>query len=49
MDFPTSWSDHDLVLDFESVGDNCELGIFQRRVGAEPLGLLRFAGAPLRM
>ena len=41
-------SDHDVVLGFESIGDNCELGILQRRVGAEPLGLLRFAGAPLR-
>ncbi|HVZ09696.1 hypothetical protein [Rhodopila sp.] len=41
-------SDHDLVLNFESVGDNCELGLVQRLAGAEPLGLLRFAGAPLR-
>ena len=40
--------DHDLVLAFESLGDNCELGILQRKVGVEPLGLLRFAGAPLR-
>jgi hypothetical protein len=41
-------ADSDLVLKFESVGDNCELGLVQRRAGAEPLGLLRFAGAPLR-
>lgn len=41
-------SDSDLVLQFESLGDNCELGLVQRRMGAEPLGLLRFAGAPLR-
>lgn len=40
--------DSDLVLQFESIGDNCELGLVQRRAGAEPLGLLRFAGAPLR-
>lgn len=40
--------DRDLVLQFESIGDNCELGLVQRRAGAEPLGLLRFAGAPLR-
>ncbi|MFO1026673.1 MAG: hypothetical protein U1E70_15990 [Acetobacteraceae bacterium] len=40
--------DRDLVLNFESVGDNCELGLVQRHVGAEPLGLLRFSGAPLR-
>ncbi|HEY4045100.1 MAG TPA: hypothetical protein VGM32_25095 [Rhodopila sp.] len=40
--------DRDLVLRFESIGDNCELGLLQRHVGAEPLGLLRFAGAPVR-
>lgn len=40
--------DRALVLHFESVGDNCELGLVQRLAGAEPLGLLRFAGAPLR-
>ncbi len=40
--------DGDLVLQFESIGDNCELGLVQRRAGVEPLGLLRFAGAPLR-
>lgn len=41
-------SDVDLVVQFESLGDNCELGLVQRRAGQEPLGLLRFAGAPLR-
>jgi hypothetical protein len=41
-------TDRDLVLQFENIGDNCELGLVQRRAGAEPLGLLRFAGAPLR-
>lgn len=45
---PSNLSDCDLVLQFESLGDNCELGLIQRRVGAEPLGLFRFAGAPLR-
>jgi hypothetical protein len=40
--------DRDLVLNFESIGDNCELGMLQRQVDVEPLGLLRFAGAPLR-
>jgi len=40
--------DRELVLHFESVGDNCELGLVQRRAGAEPLGLLRFSGAPVR-
>jgi hypothetical protein len=48
MDAVPELSDRDLVLEFESIGDNCELGILQRRVGAEPLGLLRFAGTPLR-
>ena len=42
----------DLTLDqlmtrFESLGENCEFGLAQRRCGAEPLGLLRFASAPL--
>ncbi|WP_158922447.1 hypothetical protein [Acidisphaera sp. S103] len=41
-------SDRDLVLQFESLGDSCELGLVQRRVGAEPLGMFRFAGAPVR-
>jgi hypothetical protein len=41
-------ADRELVLKFESLGDNCELGLVQRRVGAEPLGLLRFSGTPLR-
>ncbi|MBY6241821.1 lipopolysaccharide assembly protein LapB [Methylosinus sp. Sm6] len=31
-----------LLLSFESLGHNCELGLVQRRFGAEPLGLLRF-------
>lgn len=33
----------ELMLAFESLGDNCEFGLVQRRGGAEPLGLLRFA------
>ncbi len=41
-------TDRDLVLGFESLGDSCELGLVQRGVGAEPLGMFRFAGAPLR-
>ena len=40
-------TDRELALQFESVGDNCELGLVQRKVGAEPLGMFRFAGAPL--
>ena len=31
-----------LLLDFESVGEDCEFGMVQRRYGAEPLGLLRW-------
>lgn len=31
-----------LMLQFESIGANCELGLVQRRFGAEPLGLLRW-------
>jgi hypothetical protein len=38
---------HELMLQFESLGENCEFGLVQRRCGAEPLGLLRFASAPL--
>jgi tetratricopeptide (TPR) repeat protein len=32
-----------LMLNFESLGDNCEFGLVQRHFGAEPLGLFRFA------
>ena len=41
-----SSEDRELVLNFESLGGGghgCEFGIFQRAVGAEPLGLLRWA------
>ena len=32
----------------KGLGDNCELGLVQRKLGAEPLGhVFRFAGAPL--
>jgi capsular polysaccharide biosynthesis protein len=37
----------DLMLAFESLGDNCEFGLVQRHAGVEPLGLLRFAGTSL--
>jgi tetratricopeptide (TPR) repeat protein len=39
-----SVEDRELVMRFESLGGNCEFGIVQRRCGAEPLGLLRWAG-----
>ncbi len=32
-----------LFMKFESIGDTCEFGIVQRRFGAEPIGLLRWA------
>ena len=32
-----------LFLQFESIGDTCEFGIVQRRFGAEPISLLRWA------
>ncbi len=35
----------DLATRFESLGDNCEFGLFQRRCDTEPLGLLRFSGS----
>ncbi len=36
----------ELLKRFESLGENCEFGLVQRRCGVEPLGLLRFASAP---
>jgi len=42
-----SLSPAELVQQFESLGQNCEFGLVQRRCDAEPLGLLRFASAPL--
>jgi hypothetical protein len=36
-----------LVERFVSLGQNCEFGLMQRMAGAEPLGLLRFAGIDL--
>lgn len=39
---------HELMLDFESLGSNCELGMVQRHYGVEPLGLFRFSYTPLQ-
>jgi hypothetical protein len=36
-----------LMMNFESIGENCEFGLVQRKVGAEPPGLLRFSSTPL--
>lgn len=33
----------ELMYRFENLGNNCEFGLVQRRCGAEPLGLFRFA------
>jgi len=33
----------EMMMHFESLGRNCELGIVQRRAGCEVMGLLRFA------
>jgi hypothetical protein len=41
---PNSRPLQDLMMRFQSLGDNCEFGLLQRRAGAEPLDLLRFAG-----
>jgi hypothetical protein len=37
----------ELMSKFESLGQNCEFGLVQRRCQAEPLGLLRFSSTPL--
>jgi tetratricopeptide (TPR) repeat protein len=34
----------DVLMQFEALGENCELGFVQRHFGAEPLSLLRWAG-----
>jgi hypothetical protein len=44
---PAMLSDTELVQQFESLGDNCEFGLVQRFVGAEPLGFFRFNYASL--
>ncbi|MDQ2735635.1 MAG: hypothetical protein M3Y41_11660 [Pseudomonadota bacterium] len=36
-------SARELLLNFESLGSDCEFGLLQRRYEAEPLGLLRWA------
>jgi len=37
-----------LMMQFESLGENCEFGLVQRRCDAEPLGLLRFSSTFIR-
>ncbi len=36
-----------LAMEFTSLGDDCEFGLVQRALGAEPLGLLRFSASDL--
>ena len=36
-----------LMMKFESLGQNCEFGLVQRQCQAEPLGLLRFSSTPI--
>jgi hypothetical protein len=36
-------ADREIFARFQSLGDNCEFGLVQRRSGIEPLDLLRFA------
>jgi len=37
-----------IAMRFESLGENCEFGLFQRRCDSEPLGLLRFSSTFIR-
>jgi hypothetical protein len=37
-----------IAFTFESIGENCEFGLFQRQCDAEPLGLLRFSSTFMR-
>jgi len=41
----TALSLPELAAGFESIGDNCEFGLVQRKCDTEPLGLLRFTGS----
>jgi hypothetical protein len=43
----TGLSSDALTSYFESLGENCEFGLVQRRCGAEPLSLLRFSNTLL--
>lgn len=41
---PTHRSDQEVVRLFKSLGHDCEVGLLQRQLGAEPLGLFRWGG-----
>ncbi len=40
-------ADHAMLMDIQSLGENCELAFVQRLYGAEPFGLFRWAATPL--
>jgi hypothetical protein len=40
-------TDRDLMMRFESLGENCEFGAVQRAFGAEPLDLFRWSNTPV--
>jgi hypothetical protein len=42
-------SDYEIMMEVCSLGINCELGFAQRAVGAEPIGLFRWAYCPLEI
>jgi hypothetical protein len=44
---PTGEALTGMMMRFESLGEDCEFGLVQRRCGAVPLGLLRCSGSPL--
>jgi hypothetical protein len=44
----TGLSIPEIAMQFESVGENCEFGLWQRRCDSEPLGLLRFSSTFMR-
>jgi hypothetical protein len=45
--FGEKLADNSRYSGFESLGNDCEFGNVQRKLGQEPLGLLRFASLPL--
>ncbi len=43
----TTAADRALLMEIQSLGENCELAFVQRLYGAEPFGLFRWAATPL--
>ncbi len=46
--YRTGMTPAQIAVNFESLGENCEFGLFQRGCDAEPLGLLRFSSTFMR-